>query len=249
MAREALEGHVGGGGYTDFEFTVTDAWFGISEAYAAKVEGGNETIFCHWIGATTLDGVETMEADGFHPSFMIGDDWEIADGGKSLRWVGNPATPEGSRQFKKWYGRMVTELSNNDALKALPEGQHPFDGEGDPISATPWVGTKWFMVDKKYEWGQGRDPSNHLMPTEYLGKAAAAPAAPTAAPAAAPAPAASPAASNGVLRDQAKALALGAEDHSKWQAAALALPGVAADAALFAEIADPEQKLFAEARA
>ncbi len=197
-----------------------------------------------------------MEADGFHPSFMVGDDWEVADEGKSLRFVGNASTPESARQFKKWYGRMVTELSNNEALQALPDGQHPFDGDNDPINAAPWIGTKWFMVDKEYEWGRGQDPSRHLMPTEFLGRVTVAPAAsvilPVAAtPAAAPvaAPVADPAASDGALRKQAIALALGTEDHSKWQAAALALPGVASDATLFAEIADPEQKLFAEARA
>ncbi len=85
MARESLADQVGGGGYSNFEFTITAAWFGISEAFAAKVEGGQDTIFCHWIGNTTLEGVEVMTADGFHPSFMISDDWEVADEGQALR--------------------------------------------------------------------------------------------------------------------------------------------------------------------
>ncbi len=256
MARESLAGQVGGGGWTNFEFTITNAWFGGSEAFAAKVKGGEDAIFCHWIGTTTLEGVETMEEDGFHPSFMVGDDYEVADGGKSLRYVGNPATPVSARQFKKWYGRMTTELSNNEALQALPEGQHPFDNV-DPDVAAAWIGTKWFMVDKTYEWGQGRDDSNHLMPTEYLGRVAVAPVGPpTAAPTATtppPAAAAPPApvatAEQNGLRDQAKQLAVGEADHSIWQSAALALPGVASDATIFAEIADPEHKLYEEARA
>ena len=61
LARTDTEGQVGGGGYDNFEFTVTDAWFGPSEAFTAKTQ--INAIFLHWVGTTTLDGVPTLDAE------------------------------------------------------------------------------------------------------------------------------------------------------------------------------------------
>ncbi len=251
MARSDAEGQIGGGGYNNFEFTVTAAWFGISEAFAAKVKGGDQVIMLHWVGDTTLDGVPTFEADGFHPSYMLNEDWEATDGGKAIRWVGNPGTAERSRKTGKWYGRMLSELLANDEISALPEGQHFLDGpEGMQLQAATWVGTKWFMEDKFYEFSKGNpnmSDATHLMPTKFLGKVAVtAPAVAPAAPAAAPAPVAD----NSALRAQAIALAATLDDYKLWQTTVLGLPGVAQDQALVLEIAnDKADGLYEVARA
>lgn len=243
MAREDLEGQIGGGGYNNFEFTVTDAWFGPSEAFSAKA--GFPAIFMHWVGKTTLDDVPTLDADGFHPSFMLKtDDWEVIDGGKSVKWVGNPSTPAANQRLGKWYGRLLDEIKDNEEMNALPEGQHPFDGPpGMARQATTWIGTRWFMQEKAYQFSKDNpnlSDASHLMPVRYLGKADVS--APAAAPTAAPA-----AAGSADLRSQAAQLATSIDDYKIWQSTVLAIPGVAQDTALVMEIAD-ESKLYASAR-
>lgn len=234
MARDDLKGQVGGGGYSDFVFTVTDAWFGISEAFeAAKNDGSPPTIFCHWVGEVEgLEGVPNLTEDGFHPSYALGPDWEIANEGKSVKFVGS-----GKEQFRKWYGRLVDEVF--EFTQDVPAGQHPFDGENHPREAQHWIGTKWFMVDKEYDFGR-LGKTNHLMPTQFYGTASVA-----VAPAAA-APAAAPSAANG-LRDTVVNLAKSLEPYAEFQKAALAIPGVAQDMELVMEIAD-ESKLYSTAR-
>jgi hypothetical protein len=237
LAREDLQGQVGGGGYTDFEFTVTDAWFGISEAFeAAKTTGGDPTIFLHWVGEVEgLEGVPNFTEDGFHPSYEVGPDWEIINDGRSIKYTGS-----GKEQFKKWYGRMVTEVF--DYTKDVPEGQHPFDGDNHPRDAEHWIGTRWFMEDKDYDFGR-LGTTKKLMPTKFLGTVDVSGAVPASAPAAA-APAA---ASNDGLRATVEALAKAHDTYAEFQKAALAVPGVAQDTALVMEIAD-ESKLYATAR-
>lgn len=243
MAREDLQGQVGGGGYTDFAFTVTDAWFGISEAFeAAKESGGPPTIFCHWIGEVEgLEGVPNFTEDGFHPSYQLGVDWEIINDGKSVKYVGS-----GKERLGSWYGRMIGEVL--DFTQDVPEGQHPFDGDNHPRDAQHWVGTKWYMENKEYEWGGRFGKSEKLMPTKFLGTVDVSAAnAGVSAPAAAPAAAAPAAASNSGLRATVEALAKAHDSYSEFQKAALAIPGVASDTALVMEIAD-ESKIYATAR-
>ena len=253
MAREDLEGQVGGGGYSDFEFVITDAWFGPSEAFTAKT--GLDTIFMHWIGTTTLDGVPTLDAEGFHPSFALNDKWIVTDEGKSVRWDGGG----GKQMFGKWYGRLMTEIVG-PMLATLPDGQHPFEGDKHPRDAVNWIGTKWYMEDTFFEFSKDNpnmSDSNKLIPTSYLGRgvvantpapiAAAAPVA----PAAPTAPAAGvPVGNNGGLRASAAALAPAMDDYVAWSATVTNLPGVAQDQVLLAEIADQsENGLYAQSRA
>jgi hypothetical protein len=227
LAREDLQGQVGKGGYSDFEFTVTDAWFGKSEAFeAAKEGGGPPTIFCQWVGDVEgLEGVPNLTEDGFHPSFELAVDWDVINDGKSVKYVGS-----GKERFGKWYGRMVGEVF--DFTQDIPEGQHPFDGDSHPRDAQNWVGTKWFMVDKEYDFGR-LGKTNKLMPAKFLGSGNAGSATVTAAATATPAGDA-----NDGLRGTVEALAMAHTTYAEFQKAALAVPGVAQDTALVVQIAD-----------
>lgn len=228
MAREDLQGQTGGGGIVDFDFEVTDAWFGLSEAFeAAVVESGEQApnqIFLHWVGKTDLEDWPVLTEDGFHPSWKVGPDWEIRDGGKSIEYVGS-----GKARFRKSMGRLCDQVFEITESVANTD-QDPFK-EAHPKDATAWIGTKWFMGEKHYDFNGGFK-ADDLMPLEYRGKGAVS--APAAAPAAA--------ASNG-LREQVENLARSIPDYQTFQSAALQLPGVAADGALVAEIAD-KAKLY-----
>lgn len=235
MAREDLQGQVGGGGYSDFEFTVTDAWFGISEKFeAAKDSGGPPTIFCHWVGDVQgLDGVPNLTEDGFHPSFEVGADWEPINDGKSIKYVGS-----GKERFGKWYGRMVSEVF--EYTKEVPVGQHPFDGDNHPRDAEHWVGTRWFMEDKEYDFGR-LGKTSKLMPIKFLGAGSGATTTTTATSA--------PAAEANGLRATVEVLAKAHDTYAEFQKAALAVPGVAQDTQLVVQIADQtDSGLYASAR-
>lgn len=261
MARTDLEGQVGGGGgYNNFEFTVTDAWFGPSEAFTAKTK--INAIFLHWVGTTTLEGVPSLDVEDFHPSYMIGDDYELVDGGKAIKWIGNPAAPPKSRDIKKWYGRVLNEWRDNEEMKALVSPNHPFDGPEDMhLIAATFIGTKWFMQNVFYEFSKdspNMSDATHLMPVRFLGKVDVAAVTTTAVPAGVPAPAttaavptpAPTAVDNNGLREQVTSLAALLDDYATWQAAALKVDGVTSDIPLVTEIADQsESGLYARARA
>jgi len=251
LARDDLAGQVSaGGGYDNFEFVITDAWFGPSEAFTAKTK--INAIFLHWVGTTTLDGVPTLDAEDFHPSYMIGDDFDIADEGKAIRWIGNPATPVDSQMIKKWYGRLLDELKEDEELIALPDGQHPLDGpKGMQLQAATWIGTKWFMQNKFYEFSKGSpnmSDATHLMPVRFLGRVTGETAA-TSAPVSTTTEG-TPAENNGDQREQVTNLAGLIDDYATWQKAALNVDGVSTDIPLVQEIADQtENGLYARARA
>ena len=234
MAREDLGGQVGGGGYDDFVFTVTDAYFGPSPAFTEKT--GQEAIFCHWLGTTDMEDVPTLDDDGFHPSYTLGADWEVTNDGKSVKYLGT-----GKERLGKWYGRVLDEIL--EFTQDVPQGQHPFDGDNHPRDAVHWIGTRWRMKNKEYEWGGDFGKSEKLVPVEYLGRVdVSSPGATATATANAAAPA------NDGLRDQVLTLAKGASDYKTFQSAALAVPGVSSNPSLLAEIID-ENKLYSEANA
>lgn len=231
LARQDLEGQVGGGGYDDFDFVITDAWFGPAAAFTEKT--GEAAIFCHWVGNTTMEEVPTLTDDGFHPSFKLGADWEVTNDGKSVKYLGS-----GKGRFGSWYGRVLGEVLTLTEDVADTDAD-PFTGDKHPRDAVNWIGTKWHMENKKYKWGGDFGESERLMPVSYLGmETVGATVTTSAAPAAA--------ANGGGARDAVIALAKSAPDYKTFQSAALLLPGVSTDSALILEIAD-ESKLYATA--
>lgn len=242
MARDDFVGQSGGGGVNDFEFTVTDAWFGKSEAFSDKT--GLETIFMHWVGTTDLEDERftQLTEESFHPSWALGTDWEAVESGKKARYDGPSKKP----RFGKWYGRLCdTVLDITDHVAGTD--QDPLGGDAHPSDASIWIGTKWFMQDVEFPTLKNPNTGevvSHLMPTQYLGRGDTTVAASPSSSAASPQPDA--AASNG-LRPQVEALAKSASSYGEFQAAALALPGVSADPALVLEIAD-EAKLYTAVR-
>lgn len=223
MARSDLQGQTGGGGIVDFDITVTDAWFGFSEAL--NQAAGEEILLLHWTGTTNLESHPVLDETGYHPSWKLSNKWEAADGGKSARFVGS-----GKEAFGKAYGRLCEQAFN------LTEGvadtdQDPFVGANHPRDASVWIGTKWHMDEVEFEFGGSIGTVRELQPVAYLGKADGAPSAPAAA-------AAAPAASNGDLRATVENLARSMDSYPDFQKAALALPGVAADGTLVMDIAN-----------
>lgn len=239
MARDDFEGQVGGGGVNNFEFTVTDAWFGESEAFTEKTQ--LHTIFLHWAGTTDLedDRFQQLTADGFHPSFNLDVDWIASADGKTVKYDGPSRKP----RFGKWYGRLC-----DSAIKLTEDvaetDQDPLAGTNHPTNANMWIGTKWYMEEVEVDFGT-MGKHSHLMPTKYLGRGPVA-ASPTSTPALATAAAAG---SNGsALRDQVVALAKAIDTYQAFQAAALALDGVSSDTQLVVEIANPAS-LYEKVRA
>lgn len=240
MARDDFADQVGSGGVNNFEFVVTDAWFGISEAFEAKV-GGN-TIFMHWVGTTDLEDerFQQLDQDGFHPSWKVGADWEVKDGGKRVAYDGPSQKPK----MGSWYGRLAESALDLTASVANTD-QDPLAGENHPSDATIWIGTKWFMEEKTFPGLRNpNDPEaavRHLMPTEYRGRVGATSAAPT------PAAAAANGGSTdveGSVRDMLVTLAQASGSQEEFQPLALKVPGVTNDAALLASVVNGS--LFAE---
>lgn len=228
------------GGITDYEITVTNAFFAIDEKYSEKV--GSDVFFLHWEGVTGVPGHEQMLRDGFHPKWATDPDWVSMDGGATIK------SQSGKSKLGKAAGRMcvVAFASVGEAGVKKGDPQSPFNN-GTPRDAAVWIGSKWFMQDVTRDFGNGMK-STDTMPVKYLGLASVA-AAPVAAaptpvattPAPAPAPVAAapaPTAAPG-LRDQIVGLARSIDNHSAFVSAAMAIPGVSADAALVGEIVSP----------
>ena len=217
------------GGITDFEITVTNAFFAIDEKYSEAV--GADVYFLNWEGTTDVVGHEQMTRDGFHPKWALDPDWMSLDGGATVK------SQSGKGKLGKAVGRMM-----NVALQSINESGIDKDGPGNPFSkgtprdAVVWIGSKWFIEDVTTEFGNGMS-STDQMPTKFLGMVDGAVAAtpvvsavPAAPPPATPAPG---------LRDSVVAMAGSIPDHSAFVSAAMAIPGVSADAALVTEIVSP----------
>lgn len=229
------------GGIKDFEMTVTNAFFAVDEAYSAAV--GSDVFFLHWEGTTDVTGHEQMLRDGFHPKWALDADWISMDGGATVK------SQSGKGKLGKAAGRLCGAAFNSVSAAGIKAGDpsSPFE-TGTPRDANVWVGTKWFIEEVEREWGNGM-VSRDLLPTKYLGKvdvAAPAAAAPVAAAPVAAAPAAAAPAAPG-LRDSVTALAASIGDHATFVTAAMAIPGVAGDAALVSEIVSPTG-IWAEAQ-
>ena len=219
------------GGIKDFEMTVTNAFFAVDEAYSAAV--GSDVFFLHWEGTTDVLGHEQMTRDGFHPKWALDADWISMDGGNTVK------SQSGKGKLGKAAGRLCGAAFNSVQAAGIKAGDpsSPFES-GTPREASVWIGSKWFIEEVEREWGNGM-VSRDLLPTKYLGKGdvvAAVAAAPVAAApvAAAPAPVATPG-----LRESVTALAGSIGDHATFVTAAMAIPGVAGDAALVSEIVAP----------
>lgn len=239
MARDEFQGQEGGGGITDFTFTVTDAYFASDPKYAEA--GGGDVVFLHLLGTSDVEGRETMGADDFHPSFSLAEHWTTVDGGKTVT-----SSKSGNPRLGKYYGKFCTRVIDLTEHVANTD-QDPLAGANTPRSAATWIGTKWFFENETFDYGNiGK--FDHLMPTQFLGieRAGAAPAAaPQAAPAAAQAPAAPPAGGES-LRDKVIALAHSAPTYQVFQKTALAVDGVINDSQLLEDIANETSGIWAQ---
>ena len=229
MGRESFEGQTGGARIDDFDFVVTDAWFGSSEAL--NEASGEEIMLLHLVGTTNLEDYPVLDEVGFHPSFKLKEGWEVRDGGATVEYTGS-----GKDNFGSWYGRFCDiAIKVTEDIAEKPED--PLAGDAEPIFAKTWIGTKWHMLEQEYDFGTFGVHA-HLLPTAFLGKADTA---------SAPSPAAdTTAANNGSLRDQLLELAKGITTE-EFQPQALVMPGVNNDSELLMEIASGT--LHAEANA
>jgi hypothetical protein len=186
-----------------------------------------------------VEGHEVMDRDGFHPSWPLDPDWMTLDGGKTVK------SQSGKGKLGKAAGRMMGAAANSvleAGFKDSPES--PFNKPGaDPKSADTWVGTTWFISEVVKDFGNGmvaRDqlPIRFVAAGGTVGVAAPAAVAPVVPIAAVPAAG---------VRDQVVALAASIGDHAAFVTAAMAIPGVASDAALVSEVVAPDG-LWAQAQ-
>lgn len=223
MARKDFEGQESSGGFTDFEFEVTDAYFAESEAYNQKI-GGSGGLMLHLLGRTNLPEAPIFEIDGFHPSYTLSADWQTLDGGKTI------THPKGEKaKLGKNYGRFcqrVVEITEDIA----DTPQDPL-AQADPRSAAIWLGTKWFLEDE--EFGSGQYKTRKLMPTKYLGKVAGVVAGASSAGVAT-----TPTSPSG-LREQVTQLASVSATFPEFQAKLLSIPGITEDVSLLEEALNP----------
>lgn len=250
-----------GGGIDNYVFTVTNAFFAIDDKYSAA--SGADTHFLHWEGTSDVEDHEVMDRDGFHPKWALDPDWVSMDDGKTVK------SQSGKTKLGKAAGRMMGAAANSvleAGFKDSPES--PFAPEAaSPQVAATWVGTKWFMSEVIKDFGNNMTARDQ-MPVKYLGKSdvaapvqapvqiqavvtseatKAAPVTTTPAPAPVPTTVPVPAAPATNLRVTVEALAASINDHAAFVTAAMATPGVAADAALVGEIVAPDG-LWAQAQ-
>ena len=225
MAREDFEGQEGGGGIADFDFTVTNAWFGVAPGLVEggySHDSGNEIIMLHLEGTTDLEDRPVLLEDSFHPSWKMKDGWEVRDGGKSVEYVG-----DGKATFASYYGRFNSAvLSLTEHVAETP--QDPLAGDNHPSQASIWIGTRWHLDNELIKWSNGTE-KEHLMPTAYLGKGDGT---------VAPAPAAGAPADSANLRGQLIELAKTTDSYEVWQPQALQALSGTSDSALLMEVAD-----------
>lgn len=233
----------GGGG--EYEFTVTEAYFGISPLYSEK--SGRQTLFLHWLGTTNREAQPIMTRDDYHPSFSCGVaekmDWETLDGGKTAHHPSDKVLHFGAMSkvhelFDRVLGNEENPKTRYTGPALIPEG-HPDDPFEDftDLQADAWVGLKFKMADVEKTFsvpndnGVGRREitQTYTMPVEFLGKVggtatAPAPVADAAAPVDVPPAAAAPNAQ--VIRTRLTGIAKAVDSHEKFTAAAMNIDGV-----------------------
>lgn len=253
----------GGGG--EYEFTVTEAYFGTSPLYSAK--SGSETLFLHWLGTTDREAQPIMVRDDYHPSFSCGrvkgEDWVTLDGGKT---ASHPSAVHFGAQsrihelFDRVIGNEENPKTRYTGPGLIPEGHpdDPFENFSD-LQAEAWVGLKFKMADveKTISVPNDNGPGRHditisyVMPVEFLGKVdlTAAPAPTVTAAPAATAPAAAPAGIHpNVMRARLMAMAKSAPSVEAFSAQVMEVDGIAGFPDLLNEVFDEGPAgLFAQA--
>ena len=233
MARQDFEGQSGGGGITNFEFEITDAYFADPDPrYVEKLDPGVAAgPVLHLVGKSDYPGHEILDDTGFHPSYNIAPGWEIVDGGKGLQ----NADPN-AKTMGKAYGRFIDaafkvteDIADTDA--------DPFK-DGHPTKAATWIGTKWFMVDTETTYKGKGFKSRDLLPTKYLGRVAGGSSAPSAAGSSSSTPSG--------LRAQVDAALAASATFPEFQTKLLAISGITQDPALLQEALNPQ--FFASAK-
>lgn len=228
------------GGFDQFDFEVTNAFFAIDEKYSAA--SGADTHFLVWEGISSVENYEQMTRDGFHPKWALDPDFVTLDGGATV------VSQSGKAKIGRAAARMMSSAAaavGEVGVKDTP--QDPFAGpDGMSRIAATWVGTKWHMKEIEREFGNGMK-ARDLLPVAYLGKSgapvAAAPAPVAAAvPAVAPAPAVAPVAAATPtvdLRSQVVAVANSVSEFSEFVTQAMSIPGVTSDPSLITAISNP----------
>lgn len=231
MGREAFI--TDSGRMTDYEFTVTDAYFATVPGYRDGTDW-----FLHWVGTTDSESQPIMDRDGYHPSWRLGDGWESIDGGKT---VTHPTKSHFNRQAPA--GELIDALADiTSDDEGNPVDPDPLEG-ADPVGSEWYIGMKFKMGEKVHTYnidGQERKVERAI-PAEYLGKGdvAAPAAAPAAEAAAAPA-----GASAKVAKAKLTALAKKSGSFADFEEAALSIDGVVDDGDLLENVLDESDSGF-----
>lgn len=232
MARDDYTKQESGGGLSDFEFEVTDAFFAPDPKYSEKA--GSDILMLHWVGkAPGLDSYPLMTRDGFHPKWTLGADWQTMDGGKTV------VHPKGKAKLGRAAGRMYKIAA--EATEHLAGTDQDFLDQHDYRDASTWIGTRWYMEEVERDFGGQIGKKTELMPTRFLGFAdgtgGGSGATATTDRFDSPVNATGESNSNGLV-DQLKALAKALDSPAAFRDAAMKVPGVTDDTTLLLSIAN-----------
>lgn len=230
MAREDFTTE--SGRLTDYEFTVTDAYFGVVPGYRDGTDW-----FLHFVGTTNSEAQPIMDREGYHPSWRLGDDWESIDSGKTVshptKKKFHTATPMG--EFIDALAMITADDDGNAAFD--PD---PLAGDFSPFVCEGYIGMRFLMgeVEHVSTFGGEKRKYTRTIPSEFLGMADVA------APAAAPAAVEPSAPSDKALAAKLKIAAKKAPDFAAFEAAALAIEGVVEDDNLLESVLDESPSGF-----
>lgn len=228
----------------NFEATIVSSRWGKD----ARYQGGEPTLLIWKLNGIDSDGI-AFEEDLL---ITIGKGWTTFDGLTLSHESGNP-----DKNFNK--SSHIAKLI--DRVCTWPDAREVLASRSPSVlQAGVWEGFRFRFAQEQQNYGAGIEPSNKLLPTEFLGVVGAAPAAAAApvaqAPAAqtvAPAPAAAPAtngapAGNVAIRAQVVAAAGAAATFAEFLEVAMALDGIMTDP-IMAEVANEATGIYAQVKA
>lgn len=125
------------GFFTDYEGTVTDAYFGVTEK---KPDDWN--LFLE-MKTDSPDRPEHLER------YKLGQGWSSSDGGATV------SNDQGRRKFHKRYSDYAKWIDAAVPLLVRAGVAEEFSARGPSTSASVWVGTRWQIeeqVEKQQRW-------------------------------------------------------------------------------------------------
>jgi hypothetical protein len=225
--------------------TIAEAWFGRNEQ--AEGELANK-VYLFW-RLINIDSDD--DYDEYVARLTIGNGWEpLEDGARVVREDGGSKPFNNNTDYGKVINRVLGSQGGKEGKAFAPNFDGAFDvlkSKGTQYDAKVWVGMRFeFATEEFSSTINGEDVTwNRLLPQKFVGDGGAGGATSTAPAAAATAPSGT---GQPTLEEQLVTLAKSAGSHGEFVGQALAVPGLSADEALLARVADAgDGGLYAQA--